>query len=171
LNDSFVNARIDTVATTPFASGQRDPGFTTNQGVKKLPEVVDSRNRDNDRLVMEFTADVLSLLSRHFGGDTTLNHLRIGNYIGIQTLFYGRPTSNKEIANATGISPSTVSRTVTEFIARGYIREQQHDDDGRINLISIINSHPLAEGFEAELHKRVRGLLNSYASSSAPTPF
>lgn len=135
-----------------------------------MSEVINSRNRDNDRLVMEFTADILGLLSRHFGGDTTLNHLRVGNYIGIQTLFYGRPTNNKEIANATGISPSTVSRTVTEFIARGYVREQRHDDDGRINLVSIIDSHPLAEGFEVELHKRVRDLLYRYASSSAPPP-
>jgi DNA-binding MarR family transcriptional regulator len=136
-----------------------------------LSKAVTSLNRDNDRLVMEFTADVLGLLSRHFGGDTTLNHLRIGNYIGIQTLFHDRPTTNKEIANALGISPSTVSRTVTEFIARGYVGEQSHEDDGRIHLVSIINRHPLAEGFETELHKRVRGLLNSYASSSASAPF
>jgi DNA-binding MarR family transcriptional regulator len=135
-----------------------------------LSEVVTSRNRDNDRLVMEFTADVLSLLSRHFGGDTTLNHLRIGNYIGIQTLFYGRPTTNKEIANATGISPSTVSRTVTEFIAHGYVREQSHEDDGRIHLVTIIDNHPHAERFETALHKRVTDLLNSYVSSRHPSP-
>lgn len=109
--------------------------------------------------VQDFMSRVLALMARHFRGDSTLNHLRIGNYIGLRDLFDGTATTNKEISEALGIPTSTVSRIVTELMKRGYVAETLHPDDHRIRLLRIVPGHPLAQGFETELHMLLREML------------
>lgn len=109
--------------------------------------------------VHAFMTRVLALMAGHFRGDATLNHLRIGNYIGLRDLFHGEPTTNKQIAAALGISTSTVSRIVTELMRRGYVSEALHPEDHRIRLLRIVPGHPLAQGFESELRALLQELL------------
>lgn len=111
------------------------------------------------RQVQDFMTRVLGLMAQRFRGDATLNHLRIGNYIGLRDLFDGAATTNKEISEALGIPTSTVSRIVTELMKRGYVAETLHADDHRIRLLRIVPGHPLAQGFETELRTLLGELL------------
>ncbi|MEZ5562307.1 MAG: MarR family transcriptional regulator [Gammaproteobacteria bacterium] len=112
-----------------------------------------------------FMGEVLRKLAEHFKGETTINHLRIGNYLGIRCLFEGKPTTNKDISAALGIPPSTVSRVTTEFLQRGYIVETPHPDDGRVRLITHAPGHPLVLGFEADLRLLVNDLLRRHSAN------
>jgi len=118
---------------------------------------------DLDRLELEtthflhaFIGEVLRLFSLHFEGQTTINDLRIGNYIGLRSHYGTEATSNKEISDALGIPRSTVSRIVTDFIAQKWVVEKPHPDDGRRKQLFIVPGHPLADSFERDF----RGLIN-----------
>ena len=111
-----------------------------------------------------FMGDVLNLLSRHFKGETPLNHLEIGNYIGLVSLYEGKPTSNKDIADALGISRSTVSRIVADFIEKGWVIEQSHPEDGRRKMLLIAPGHPLADNFEKEFRVILNDMLERFDS-------
>jgi len=111
-----------------------------------------------------FVGDVLSLLSQHFKGETTLNHLQIGNYIGLVSQFEDRPTSNKDIAETLGISRSTVSRIVADFIQKGWVIERRHLEDGRKKQLLIAPGHPLSENFEKDFRDVFDDLLRLYES-------
>ena len=115
--------------------------------------------------VQELMYQVLGLLASNFSGETTINSLRIGNYIGLKSIYRLEPTNNKDISRSLKIAPSTVTRIVTHLIDRGYVIESSHPDDGRIKLIAIVDAHPLQTGFESELRKVVRDFLLSYDSS------
>ena len=115
--------------------------------------------------VQELMNQVLGLLSNHFSGESTLNSLRIGNYIGLKSIYRLEPTNNKDISRSLNIAPSTVTRIVTNLIDRGYVVESTHPDDGRIKLIAIVDGHPLQTGFEAGLRDLIRDFLRSHDSS------
>jgi DNA-binding MarR family transcriptional regulator len=108
--------------------------------------------------------DVLSLLSEHFKGQTTLNDLRIGNYIGLASHYEGRATNNKDISDALGISRPTVSRIVTDFIEQRWVIETPDPDDGRRKQIKISAEHPLADNFEKDFRVLINNLLQLYES-------
>jgi len=98
--------------------------------------------------VQELMYEIFSLLAEQFDGDTTLNSLRIGNYIGLKSIYYSNPTNNTDIARTLNISPSTVSRLVNNLVSMGYVAEAAHPSDGRVRLISISPDHPEQQGFE-----------------------
>lgn len=110
----------------------------------------------SDQEVQELLFEIFNLLAEQFDGDTTLNSLRIGNYIGLKSLYYGVATNNKDIAATLNISPSTVSRLVTNLMQLGYVGEESHPSDGRIRLVSIAEGHPLIQAFESSV-KRALG--------------
>lgn len=111
-----------------------------------------------------FMLDILNLLAQHFGGQTTLNHLRIGNYIGLHSLHNHRPTSNKEIAKDLGLSRATVSRIVGDFIKQGWVIEEAHPDDGRRRQLRIAHELVSADRYERAFRSRVNQLLERYDS-------
>ena len=115
--------------------------------------------------VQELMNQVLGLLAKNFSGETTINSLRIGNYIGLKSIYRLEPTNNKDISRALKISPSTVTRIVTNLIDRGYAVESSHPDDGRIKLIAIVDAHPLQTAFESELRGVVHDFLQLYDAS------
>ena len=134
-----------------------------------MKNMTDKSNQDSEfpsyHEVQELMNQVLSLLSNHFSGESTLNSLRIGNYIGLKSIYRLEPTNNKDISRSLNIAPSTVTRIVTNLIDRGYVVESTHPDDGRIRLIAIIEDHPLQHGFEAELRALVHEFLLAYDAS------
>ena len=108
--------------------------------------------------------DILHLLSEHFNGDTTLNLLEIGNYIGLMSQYEDQPTSNKDIAEALGIPRSTVSRIVADLISRGWVAQVPHPEDGRRKLFVIPHDHPLADDFEKNFRDLTNNLFKRYES-------
>ena len=98
--------------------------------------------------VQELMYEIFSLLAEQFDGDTTLNSLRIGNYIGLKSIYYSNPTNNTDIARTLNISPSTVSRLVNNLVSMGYVAEAAHPSDGWVRLIGIAPNHPEQQGLE-----------------------
>jgi DNA-binding MarR family transcriptional regulator len=112
--------------------------------------------------IQAFIGLFLGTLAKHFGGETTLNHLRIGSYIGLKSIYEGDATSNKEIAETLGISRPTVSRIVHEFIAQKWVRERPHPEDGRKRLIEIVPGHPASDRFERDFRRLLNKMLKRY---------
>jgi hypothetical protein len=106
--------------------------------------------------------DVLGLLAQHFNGESTINSLRIGNYIGLKSIYQFSPTTNKDMSQVLGISPPTVTRIVSGLIESGYVVESVHPDDGRVRLIAITTDHPLENAFEGEMRAVLHEFLNKY---------
>jgi len=114
------------------------------------------------RYLHEFMLTIRNLLAEHFGGQSTLNHLRVGNYIGLHSLHHRRPTTNTEIAQALGLSRATVSRIVGDFISEGWVTETAHPDDGRRRELRITPGHPSADKYERAFRRHVNALLRNY---------
>ncbi len=60
----------------------------------------------------------------------SINELRILHTI-LQCWFHNRSCSVSEISSSTSINKATVSRTVTDLMAQGFITEVGNADDGR----------------------------------------
>jgi DNA-binding MarR family transcriptional regulator len=114
------------------------------------------------RYLHEFMGEVMRLLSAHFEGQTTLNDLRIGNYIGLLSQHQSKATSNKNIAEALDIPPSTVSRIVKGFVEANWVTEYPHPEDGRKKLLHITPDHARADGFEKSFRIILNELLKQY---------
>jgi len=112
--------------------------------------------------IQQLMFDVLGLLAHHFNGETTINSLRIGNYIGLKSIYQFSPTTNKDMSQVLGISPSSVTRIVSGLIESGYVVESVHPDDGRVRLIAIATGHPLEHAFETEMRTLLGDFLSKY---------
>ena len=119
---------------------------------------------ESTRRLKGFLADTLHLLSKHFGGESTLNHLEIGNFIGQISHYEHRATSNSEISEALSISRSTVSRIVGDCIEKGWAHERQDPEDGRRRKILMPQEHPDADQFERDFRILVNEILQSYSN-------
>lgn len=117
------------------------------------------------RYLHRFVGEILRLLSLHFQGQTTLTHLRIGNYIGLMSHYESKPTNNKEISLALGIPRPTVTRIVGDFIEQKWVVEKPDPDDGRKKQLFIAPGHPLADSFEKDFRQLVNELLERFESN------
>ncbi len=86
--------------------------------------------------VVEFARNLYLLLAEKFGGDTTLNELRVMNQI-ILCHAKGRCCSVTALHKVTGIPIPTVSRAVAHLQYSGYLSERRDPDDGRKRIISL----------------------------------
>jgi len=86
--------------------------------------------------VVGFTRSLYLLLAEKFGGDTTLNELRVMNQI-ILCHFKGRCCSVTALHKVTGIPIPTVSRVVAHLQYSGYLVDRRDPDDGRKRIISL----------------------------------
>jgi len=66
----------------------------------------------------EFGMEYFSLLAEVVPGDTTLNQIRVAQYIGLRAAINGVPACHKEIYTALKLSSTTVSRVISEAIKR-----------------------------------------------------
>jgi DNA-binding MarR family transcriptional regulator len=120
------------------------------------------REQKSTHYLKAFIGDTLQMLSVHFKGETTINHLRIGHYIGFMSLYKGEATSNKDIADALGIPRSTVSRIVGDCIQKGWVIEKPHPEDARKRQLEIIPGHPLADNFEKDFRDRLNQMMQLF---------
>jgi DNA-binding MarR family transcriptional regulator len=106
--------------------------------------------------------EIYRSLSDHFGGETTINQLRIGHYIGLMSLYHRKPTNNKDIVDRLGIPRSTVSRIVADCVARGWVIERRDPEDQRRKQLFIPDDHPLADNFEKDFRRLTNELLAQF---------
>lgn len=88
------------------------------------------------RAVVEFTRILYRDLAAKYGGDSTLNELRVMNQIILCSL-EGRTCSVTALHKITGISMPTVSRSVAHLQGEGWLTERRHPDDGRKRIICL----------------------------------
>ncbi len=96
-------------------------------------------NKSHDvtpQAVVQFARNLYSLLADKFGGDTTLNELRVINQI-VLCHFKGRNCSVTALHKITGIPIPTVSRVIAHFRSNGFLSDRQDPDDGRKRIISL----------------------------------
>ena len=86
--------------------------------------------------VLEFSRNLLNDLAENYGGETTLNELRVMNQI-LRCSLYGRTCSVTALHKVTGIPIPTVSRSVANLQSNGWLSAQQDPDDGRKRIISL----------------------------------
>ena len=96
-------------------------------------------NRKHDvtaQAVVEFARNGLNILAEKYGGDCTLNEVRVMIQI-IRCQLEGRNCSVTALHKVTGIPIPTVSRAVTNLKCDGWLSEQSDPTDGRKRLISF----------------------------------
>ncbi len=86
--------------------------------------------------VVEFSRNLLRQLAEKYGGDRTLNELRVMNQI-LRCSLQGRNCCVTDLHMVTGIPMPTVSRSVAHLQNDGWLSERQHPDDGRRRIISL----------------------------------
>ena len=86
--------------------------------------------------VVEFTRILLRTLAEKYGGDCTLNELRVMNQI-IHCSLEGRTCYVVALHRVTGIPIPTVSRVVAKFQKDGWVSERRDPTDGRRRIISL----------------------------------
>ena len=88
------------------------------------------------QVVIEFTRKLYSALAEKYGGDRTLNELRVMNQI-ICCSLKGRTCSVTALHKVTGIPIPTVSRSVANLQSHGWLSSRQDPNDGRKRIISL----------------------------------
>lgn len=76
------------------------------------------------------------MLAARYGGDSTLNELRVMNQI-ILCRLKGRTCSVTALHKVTGIPIPTVSRAVANLQRDGWLSERRDPSDGRKRIISV----------------------------------
>lgn len=95
---------------------------------------------DNERAmtsaVSNYNAQYLRILSNEYGGDSTINEVRVINSI-VRAYFCGRDVGVSDIADESGISKSTVSRAVSKLERQGLVYSEVSCDDGRRRYVRL----------------------------------
>ncbi len=87
-------------------------------------------------VLVEFARNLYKALAEKYGGDCTLNELRVMNQI-IRCRLKGRSCSVTALHKVTGIPMPTVSRSIAHLRSEGWLAEQPDPDDGRKRIISL----------------------------------
>ncbi len=85
---------------------------------------------------VDFARNLLRHLAEKYGGDCTLNELRVMNQI-IHCSLEGRTCSVTALHKATGIPIPTVSRAVANLQSDDWLSERRDPTDGRKRLITL----------------------------------
>ncbi len=96
---------------------------------KSAPEVT-------PQAVVEFSRKLLRELAEKYGGDCTLNELRVINQV-VHCCIEGNNCSVTALHKATGIPIPTVSRAVANLQLDGWLSDRQDPDDGRKRIVSL----------------------------------
>ena len=88
------------------------------------------------QFIVEFTRGLYKTLAEKYGGDCTLNELRVMNQI-IRCRLRGRTCSVTALHKVTGIPIPTVSRSVANLQSGGWLSSEQDPDDGRRRIVTL----------------------------------
>ena len=79
---------------------------------------------------------LLARMSKRFGGDCTLNELRVMNAVSVHS-FEDGACSPTWLARETGIPKSTVSRSLASLVSKGWLIESKDTQDRRRRIIEL----------------------------------
>ena len=79
---------------------------------------------------------LLARMSNRFGGDCTLNELRVMNAVSVHS-FEDGACSPTWLARETGIPKSTVSRSLASLVSKGWLIESKDTQDRRRRIIEL----------------------------------
>ena len=79
---------------------------------------------------------LLARMSKRFGGDCTLNELRVMNAVSVHSFSDGA-CSPTWLARETGIPKSTVSRSLASLVSKGWLIERKDTEDRRRRIIEL----------------------------------
>lgn len=88
------------------------------------------------KAVVEFAQNGLKIISDKYGGDCTINEVRVMIQM-IHCHLRGRTCSVTGLHKATGIPIPTVSRSVANLQREGWLSDCRDPDDGRKRIISF----------------------------------
>ena len=109
---------------------------------------------DQQRITMaEYNSAYLAMLERKYGGEATLNELRVMNHV-FRSELAGVDVGVAQTSRALGIPKSTVSRIVLKLRLAGWISEQAAPDDGRRRFLRL--TPKLWHRFDGELQELLR---------------
>jgi len=86
--------------------------------------------------VVEFTRTLFKTLSDRFGGEITLNELRVITQV-VRCNLAGRTCTVTDLHKVTGIPIPTVSRSVAHLQSERWLSSQPDPSDGRKRIIFI----------------------------------
>lgn len=86
--------------------------------------------------IVEFSRNLLKDLAENYGGECTLNELRVMNQM-LRSHLVGQSCYVTDLHKLTGIPMPTVSRSVANLQSNGWLSVQQDSDDGRKRIISL----------------------------------
>ena len=88
------------------------------------------------KAVAQFNRFVFKRMAEKYGGECTLNEVRVMNQV-ICCSLEGRTCGVTALHKVTGIPVPTVSRTVANLQSEGWLSERQHPTDGRKRVITL----------------------------------
>ncbi len=88
------------------------------------------------KAVVEFTRNLCRTAAEKYGGESTLNELRVMNQI-IRCHLEGMTCSVTALHKVTGIPIPTVSRSVAHLQSNGWLSDRRDPTDGRKRIISL----------------------------------
>ena len=88
------------------------------------------------QVVVEFGRRQLRLLSEKYGGDCTLNEMRVMNQV-IRCSLEGQNCCVTALHKVTGIPIPTVSRSVNNLVTDGWLADRPDPADGRKRIITL----------------------------------
>ena len=89
-----------------------------------------------EKTISRFTRLLLERMAGKYGGDTTLNELRVMNAVYFHS-FSDELCTPTLLANTTDIPKSTVSRSLASLIDKGWLRDEVDVEDRRRRIIKL----------------------------------
>jgi DNA-binding MarR family transcriptional regulator len=98
--------------------------------------MTDKPHESGAQAVVELSRKLLGELAEKYGGDCTLNELRVINQV-VSCSVSGRTCCVTDLHKVTGIPVPTVSRAVANLQNDGWLSDQPDPTDGRKRIISL----------------------------------
>ena len=90
----------------------------------------------NEKTIAEFSRHLFERVAKKYGGDCTINELRVMNAAYWYSYNDGQCTPTV-LAQTTGIPKSTVSRSLASLIDKGWLTDEQDPEDRRRRIIRL----------------------------------
>ncbi|MEM1175483.1 MAG: helix-turn-helix domain-containing protein [Pseudomonadota bacterium] len=89
-----------------------------------------------EKAIAEFSRHLFERVARKYGGDCTINELRVMN-AAYWFSYNDNQCTPTLLAQTTGIPKSTVSRSLASLIDKGWLTDEQDAEDRRRRIIKL----------------------------------
>lgn len=112
----------------------------------------------------EFVSDYLKLVASNYGGDITVNQIRVLHFVSCHLVSGHSFASHSEICRGLGLPAATVTRAVGTFVAKGVLREETDPRDARRRRISFCEGLP-----GSHIREQAIAIAKRHATAEAPS--